>query len=168
MNVIIRNTCLLFLMLYMGIHHLNAQSNIKFNLPEEYEFRIETDTADANMVLASYEAVNRETGENPFEIMVSDMDASFMPKTMEEWIVSVVEVIRKHSPAAKLQTLKDKGNKKLYLIKSGDDTGSILILMYKTGTRFIMIETEIPPKEVLTVSMERWAEIFWNATEGGI
>lgn len=166
MKRIILKICLFFLMLYMGIPHLNAQEkNVKLTLPQEYEFCVRKDTADTDMTLVSYEAVNRETGIASFEIMVSDMNVSFMPKTMEEWIDSLVEVIRNHSQAAKLQTLKDKGNKKLYLIKSGDDTGSIIILMYKTTTRFIMIETEIPPKEMLTVSLERWAEIFWNATE---
>lgn len=166
MKRIILKICLFFLMLYMGIPHLNAQEkNVKLNLPQEYEFRTRKDTADTDMTLVSYEAVNRETGIASFEIMVSDMNVSFMPKTMEEWIDSVVEVIRNHSQAAKLQTLKDKGNKRLYLIKSGDNTGSIIILMYRTTTRFIMIETEIPPKEMLTVSLERWAEIFWNATE---
>lgn len=164
MKRFILNTCLFFLMSPMGTHNLNAQKmNIEHELPKEYEFRIKKDTADADMILASYEAVNRESGTAPFEIMVSDMDVSLMPKTMEEWIGSILEVIKNHSPAAKLETMKEEENRKLYLIKSGDDTGILLILMKKTAARFVMIEAEIPQNELLVVSMDRWAEAFWNA-----
>lgn len=159
-----RTRYLLFLILIMGFQDSNAQvMEIKLDLPEEYGFRMKSDSADADLLLASYEAVNPRTQIAPFEIMVSSMNVSLMPRTMEEWIASVAEVVRSHTPSARLETVREEGTKRLYLIESGKENSCILILMQKTASRFIMIEAEIPPKELLVVAKERWAEIFWNA-----
>lgn len=140
----------------------SQEIDLKYRLPNEYEYNIRKEREQDDILATSYEAFDPVKKIAPFEIIVTEMPTSLMET--ERMVEGLRKTIRNNYQDSKLILIKkdDSSTRSRYLYKISNNLSTVLILMIQQKGIFTMIEVEFHPVEFNTVALERWQKIFWD------